>query len=65
MDNERGRQAGTAAGTAGGGGIRRGSTGLEPLVLASSSPRRSEILRNVGWPFETQPADVDDSMRDG
>jgi hypothetical protein len=23
----------------------------EPLFLASSSPRRAEILRTVGWPF--------------
>jgi nucleoside triphosphate pyrophosphatase len=30
----------------------------EKLVLASNSPRRAEILRNVGWPFEILPADV-------
>jgi septum formation protein len=34
---------------------------LEPLVLASSSPRRAKILRAVGWPFETQAADVDET----
>lgn len=31
------------------------------LVLASASPRRAEILRIVGWPFETAPADIDES----
>jgi septum formation protein len=34
---------------------------LEPLVLASASPRRAEILRAVGWPFEAQAADVDET----
>jgi septum formation protein len=28
------------------------------LVLASASPRRSELLRNAGIPFEVQAADV-------
>ncbi len=28
------------------------------LVLASASPRRSELLRNAGIAFEVQPADV-------
>ena len=54
MDNERERQAGTAAGSPEGAGELPGAAGrgprvgLEPLVLASSSPRRAEILRNVG-----------------
>lgn len=39
--------------------------GVEPLVLASASPRRAEILRAVGWPFEVCPADIDESLRDG
>jgi len=39
--------------------------GLEPLVLASASPRRAEILRAVGWPFEAAPADVDESREEG
>ncbi|HEV7860757.1 MAG TPA: Maf family protein [Pyrinomonadaceae bacterium] len=30
----------------------------ERLVLASSSPRRAEILRAVGWPFEVSPANI-------
>ncbi|HEX8634765.1 MAG TPA: Maf family protein [Pyrinomonadaceae bacterium] len=38
---------------------------LEPLVLASSSPRRAEILRAVGWPFEVSAANVDETARDG
>ncbi|HEV2763017.1 MAG TPA: Maf family protein [Pyrinomonadaceae bacterium] len=72
MDKERGRQAGTAEGSAGVERQRDGASargfervGLEPLVLASSSPRRAEILRNVGWPFEAQAADVDESTREG
>ena len=28
------------------------------LVLASASPRRQELLRNAGIPFEAQPADI-------
>ena len=31
------------------------------LVLASASPRRAEILRTVGWPFEALPVDIDES----
>ena len=38
---------------------------LVPLVLASGSPRRAEILRAVGWPFETSSPDVDESRREG
>ena len=38
---------------------------LEPLVLASASPRRAEILRAVGWRFAAQPADVDESLIEG
>jgi septum formation protein len=38
---------------------------MEPLVLASSSPRRAEILRAVGWDFEASPADVDETLREG
>jgi len=32
--------------------------GRERLVLASSSPRRAEILRAVDWPFEVSPANI-------
>jgi septum formation protein len=38
---------------------------LPKLVLASGSPRRSEILKSVGWPFEKHVADIDESERDG
>lgn len=33
----------------------------EKLVLASASPRRAEILRAVGWPFETLAANIDET----
>src|SRR5436309_15274756 len=36
-------------------------SGMRPLILASSSPRRAEILRAVGWPFETHAAGVDET----
>ena len=35
----------------------------EKLILASKSPRRSELLRTVGWPFEAVPADIDETLR--
>src|SRR2546430_7765094 len=35
------------------------------LILASASPRRQELLRNAGIPFEVQPADIDESPKDG
>jgi len=35
------------------------------LVLASRSPRRSEILRQAGIPFEVRAADVDESVLPG
>jgi septum formation protein len=35
----------------------------EPIVLASASPRRAELLRGAGIVFEVQPADVDESVR--
>jgi len=35
------------------------------LILASASPRRAEILRTVGWPFETLAVDIDESRRAG
>ncbi len=33
------------------------------LVLASSSPRRAEVLRNAGFVFEVRPADVDETRQ--
>lgn len=38
---------------------------LPKLILASGSPRRSEILASVGWEFEKIVADVDESERPG
>ena len=35
------------------------------LVLASSSPRRAELLRAAGFTFDVMPADVDESVRAG
>jgi septum formation protein len=32
----------------------------EKIVLASRSPRRAEIFRAVGWPFETMAAGIDE-----
>ena len=34
---------------------------LPKLILASGSPRRSEILNSVGWEFEKVVADVDET----
>lgn len=33
----------------------------EKLILASKSPRRAEILRAVGWPFEAIAANIDET----
>lgn len=59
MDKERTSQA--RAADAG----RNVEERLEPLTLASGSPRRAEILRAVGWTFEAQAADVDETLRAG
>ena len=37
---------------------------MPKLVLASASPRRAEILRAAGWPFEALPANIDESRHD-
>ena len=37
---------------------------LPQIILASASPRRAEILRTVGWPFETLAVDIDESRRE-
>ena len=39
-------------------------TPLGPLVLASASPRRRELLALLGLPYEIAPADVDESLHD-
>jgi septum formation protein len=38
---------------------------MEKLWLASGSPRRAEILRAVGWPFEAMPMDIDERLVKG
>jgi septum formation protein len=40
-------------------------TELPKLILASASPRRAEILRTVGWPFESCPVDIDETRQPG
>lgn len=35
----------------------------EKLVLASSSPRRTELLERAGWPHEVMVAGIDESLR--
>ena len=36
---------------------------LPKILLASASPRRAEVLRTVGWPFETLPVNIDKSRQ--
>jgi septum formation protein len=36
----------------------------QPLVLASRSPARSDILKQLGLSFTVDPADIDESIRD-
>jgi septum formation protein len=38
---------------------------VKPIILASASPRRQEILRNAGIPFVVQPSHVPEVPRDG
>src|SRR5437762_14304905 len=42
-----------------------GMLALPRLILASGSPRRAEILRVVGWPFETLAVNIDESRLAG
>ena len=37
----------------------------EALLLASTSPRRAEILSGAGWPFEIVKVGIDESLREG
>lgn len=43
------------------------STAVSPptLILASQSPRRAELIGRLGLAFETIPADIDESYREG
>lgn len=38
---------------------------LPLILLASASPRRSELLRQIGVPHAVRPVDVDESVRSG
>jgi septum formation protein len=38
---------------------------MKKLILASSSPRRVEVLRNAGIDFEVRPSDTDEPRRPG
>ena len=38
---------------------------MDPIVLASASPRRAELLRAAGIAFVVRPADVDETLHDG
>jgi septum formation protein len=35
------------------------------IILASSSPRRAEVLRNAGFEFEVRPTAIDETLRAG
>ena len=37
---------------------------IPPLILASKSPRRAEILRAAGWEFEMLAANIDETRRE-
>ncbi len=37
----------------------------QPIILASNSPRRRELLHQIGIPFVSRPADVDESAKPG
>jgi septum formation protein len=36
----------------------------QKIILASQSPRRTEILRTVGWDFDAVPANIDETRFD-
>lgn len=38
---------------------------LPKIILASASPRRAEILKSVGWEFEKNAADINESEHEG
>src|SRR5688572_5466965 len=40
-------------------------TGPQSFVLASSSPRRRELLAQLGLSFTVRPADIDEAVRAG
>ena len=38
---------------------------MEPIILASSSPRRQQILKSLGIPYIVHPADIDETVPKG
>lgn len=36
-----------------------------PVILASASPRRKELLERLGWSFRVLPSDADESVQPG
>lgn len=36
---------------------------MRPIILASASPRRAELLSQIGVPFTVAPVDIDESLR--
>lgn len=40
-------------------------TGAKPLILASGSPRRRELLERLGYTFEVRAVDIDESPQPG
>jgi septum formation protein len=38
---------------------------MNKVILASSSPRRAEVLRNAGIEFEVRPADINETRHPG
>lgn len=38
---------------------------MEPIILASASPRRADLLRSAGIAFDVEAADVDESPHPG
>jgi len=45
--------------------MRRQPSPVTPLVLASASPRRRDLLGRLGLPFEVRPVDVVEDVGDG
>ena len=38
---------------------------MSTLILASASPRRAELLQQIGLTFQVQPADIDETVAEG
>jgi septum formation protein len=45
--------------------VNRQPSTILPLVLASSSPRRAQILQSLAIPFDVEPARIEELVRDG